>query len=331
MTATQQPPAAQPRHLGHGRCASCRRAASRSLVDLYQTAVGKKWVMALTGIGLMGFVFAHMVGNLKMYLGPADFNHYGEFLRELLVPILPRTVALWLLRIGLIVAFVLPHPLRPTSLTVMNRKARPAKYQSPRDYIAANFAARTMRWTGIIVLLFLLFHLADLTWGLNAVNPELRPGRGVPEPGRQPRALAGRHHLHRRQPGPRLPPVPRRAGASSRPSGSNSPRFNPAQPAARGFAAGFAIAGGRHQHQLPDHGPRRRRSAAELTRPTIAHDPLLDSKVPTGPIEDRWDNHKFDMKLVNPDNKRKFDVIVVGTGLAGAVGRGHRWPSSATR
>ena len=77
------------------------------LTDFYATAVGKKYVMAITGIMLMGFVFAHMVGNLKMYIGPEDFNHYAEFLRELLVPILPRTVALWLLRIGLIAAFAL--------------------------------------------------------------------------------------------------------------------------------------------------------------------------------------------------------------------------------
>lgn len=58
-------------------------------VEFYRSALGKKYVMAITGIMLMGFVFAHMVGNLKMYLGPEDFDHYGEFLRELLVPILP--------------------------------------------------------------------------------------------------------------------------------------------------------------------------------------------------------------------------------------------------
>ena len=75
-------------------------------VAFYRSAVGKKWVMAVTGLMIIGFVFAHAVGNLKVYLGAEDFNHYGEFLRELLVPILPRTVALWLLRIGLIVAFV---------------------------------------------------------------------------------------------------------------------------------------------------------------------------------------------------------------------------------
>ena len=54
-------------------------------VEFYRSAVGKKWVMALTGIMLMGFVFAHMVGNLKVYLGAEEFNHYGEFLRELFV------------------------------------------------------------------------------------------------------------------------------------------------------------------------------------------------------------------------------------------------------
>jgi succinate dehydrogenase / fumarate reductase cytochrome b subunit len=138
-------------------------------LELYRSAVGKKWVMAITGIMLMGFVFFHMVGNLKMYLGPKDFNHYAEFLRELLVPIVPRTIALWLLRGGLIVAFIL-HIHAAATLTVMNRRARPVSYQSKRDYIAANFASRTMRWTGVIVALFLLWHLADLTWGVKGID-----------------------------------------------------------------------------------------------------------------------------------------------------------------
>jgi succinate dehydrogenase / fumarate reductase cytochrome b subunit len=134
------------------------------LTDLYGTAVGKKYAMAITGIMLLGFVFAHMVGNLKMYLGPSHINEYGEFLRNLLVPILPRTIALWLMRLGLIGA-VLLHIHAAASLTVMNRQARSVKYQSPRDYQVANFASRTMRWTGILVGLFVLWHLADLTWG----------------------------------------------------------------------------------------------------------------------------------------------------------------------
>ncbi|HQZ37357.1 MAG TPA: succinate dehydrogenase cytochrome b subunit, partial [Ilumatobacteraceae bacterium] len=98
------------------------------------------------------------------YLGAEDFNHYAEFLRELLVPILPRTVALWLMRFGLIGAVAL-HVHAAYSLTRLNHAARSVKYQGPRDYQVANFASRTMRWTGIIVLLFLAWHLADLTWG----------------------------------------------------------------------------------------------------------------------------------------------------------------------
>ena len=147
------------------------------LLDLYSTALGKKYVMAITGIIGIGFVVAHMVGNLKMYLGVVDGEYdidvYGEFLRELLVPLLPRTYALWGLRIVLIAALAL-HLHAAWSLTVMNRRARPVKYQSKRDYVAADFAARTMRWTGIIVLLFLFFHLADLTWGW--FNPDFVRG-----------------------------------------------------------------------------------------------------------------------------------------------------------
>ena len=132
--------------------------------DLYHSAVGKKYAMAVTGIVLMGYVFAHMVGNLKMFLGADEINHYGEFLRELLVPILPRTVTLWMMRLALLGAAVL-HIHAAYSLTLMNRRARSVNYQSERDYQVANFASRTMRWTGIIILLFLLWHLADFTWG----------------------------------------------------------------------------------------------------------------------------------------------------------------------
>jgi len=132
-------------------------------VELYRSAVGKKYVMAITGMMIMGFVFAHMVGNLKMYLGPAEFDHYGEFLRELLVPILPRTVFLWLLRGGLIAAFIL-HVHAAYGLTRINHAAREVKYQSKRDYVAANYASRTMRWTGVIFGLFLIWHLFDLSW-----------------------------------------------------------------------------------------------------------------------------------------------------------------------
>jgi succinate dehydrogenase / fumarate reductase, cytochrome b subunit len=143
-------------------------------VEFYRSAVGKKWVMALTGIGLMGYVFFHMLGNLKLYFGAEDVNHYGEWLRELLVPFFPRTVTLWLLRLGLIAAFVL-HIHAAYSLTMMNRRAQAnGGYVTKRDFQAANAASRSMRTTGIVILLFVLWHLADLTWGW--VNPDFERG-----------------------------------------------------------------------------------------------------------------------------------------------------------
>ena len=141
----------------------------------YRSAVGKKWVMALTGIGIIFFVLAHMVGNWKIFLpdvaGVPDIDIYAEALRELLVPFLPAHVALWILRTGLIVAFLL-HIHASYALTLMNSRARPEPYQGPRTYVAANYASRTMRWSGVIFAAFLLFHLADLTWGIQPMAPE---------------------------------------------------------------------------------------------------------------------------------------------------------------
>ena len=202
-------------------------------VEFYRSAVGKKYVMAITGIVGMLYVIAHMLGNMKMFLGADDINHYAEFLRELLVPIAPRTFVLWLLRTGLIVALIF-HLHAAYSLTVLNHRARPVKYQSHRDYVAADFASRTMRWSGIIVLLFLAFHLADLTWGF--ANPDFIRGDAyhniVESLSRVPIAILyivanialGIHLFH---------------GAWSlfQSIGSNSPRFNEWR---RWFAAAFA-------------------------------------------------------------------------------------------
>src|SRR4029450_12802842 len=121
-------------------------------VEFYRSAVGKKWVMALTGIGLMAYVFAHMFGNLKLYFGAEDLNHYSEFLRELLVPILPRTWTLWLLRVWLIVAFVF-HIHAAASLTLMNRRAHAeGRYVAPRDWQAANAPTQSTRSTRVALL-----------------------------------------------------------------------------------------------------------------------------------------------------------------------------------
>lgn len=137
------------------------------LLDLYSTAVGKKYVMAITGIGMMGFVLFHMIGNLKMYQGADALNHYAEFLKELLYPLAPKQTVLWILRGGLITMLVL-HLHAALTLTRLNRHARPVKYQSARDYQVASFASRSMRLSGLVVIAFLVWHLLDLTFG--AVN-----------------------------------------------------------------------------------------------------------------------------------------------------------------
>ena len=138
------------------------------LVELYRSALGKKYVMAITGVIFMGYVLAHMLGNLKLYQGAEEFNTYADFLRRLLYPIMPESATLNLMRAVLLLALI-GHVVAAAQLTAMNRRARPEAYRSKRDFVAADFAARTMRWTGVIVLLFVVYHLADLTWGW--VNP----------------------------------------------------------------------------------------------------------------------------------------------------------------
>lgn len=138
------------------------------LVDLYRSALGKKYVMAITGIVFMGYVLAHMIGNLKLYQGAADFNAYAEFLGTLLYPIAPDGATLNIMRLVLLFSLIM-HVVAAVQLTQMNRRARPDSYRSKQDFVAADFAARTMRWTGVIVFLFLAYHLADFTFGW--VNP----------------------------------------------------------------------------------------------------------------------------------------------------------------
>jgi succinate dehydrogenase / fumarate reductase, cytochrome b subunit len=143
-------------------------------IEFYRSAVGKKWIMAITGIVWIGYLVAHMVGNWKIFMpdvaGIAAIDTYAVALRELLYPLLPKHVVLWFLRTGLIVALLL-HVHAAYALTVMNHRARPDDYKGPRNYVAANYASRTMRWSGTIVLFFIFFHLADLTWGIQPMAP----------------------------------------------------------------------------------------------------------------------------------------------------------------
>lgn len=140
--------------------------------NFYKSSIGKKTVMAITGVALFGFVLGHMIGNLKLYLGAEAMDGYAVFLRELGHPGLPEGGALWVARIGLLLAVIL-HIDSATRLTIMNRKARTVSYEE-KHLAAGKYAARTMRWGGIIVALFIVFHILDLTTG--HLNPAFEHG-----------------------------------------------------------------------------------------------------------------------------------------------------------
>ena len=137
----------------------------------YRTAVGKKWVMAITGIIMMGFVFAHMAGNLHLFQGERELNEYGASLRTIGGGLLPHSFALWGLRIILLLALAV-HLHATWTLTQINRRSRPVRYQAGRNYQAATFASRFMRWSGVFLLVYIIYHLLDLTIGW--VNPDYR-------------------------------------------------------------------------------------------------------------------------------------------------------------
>ncbi len=130
--------------------------------------------MAVTGGMLFGFVLMHMIGNLKLYLGADALNHYAKGLREIGSPFLPPSGLLWIARTVLLVAVAL-HILAATQLTRINRKARPEGYRQYR-YIEGSYAARTMRWGGVIIALFVIYHLAHFTWGWKLVHENFIPG-----------------------------------------------------------------------------------------------------------------------------------------------------------
>jgi len=129
----------------------------------YRSAIGKKAVMAVTGVFLFGWIFMHMLGNMKMYLGSEHFNEYAKWLRTMGAPAMPNDTLLWVVRALLLIA-VWFHVQAATQLTLMNRRARPVAYAN-RDTVVASYASRTMRWSGVIILLFVWYHLGHLTFG----------------------------------------------------------------------------------------------------------------------------------------------------------------------
>ena len=130
---------------------------------LYRTTVGKKMLMAGSGLVLVGFVLAHMVGNLKIFLGRTELDTYAAGLRTLGEPIFPEGSLLWALRTIVFAAFV-THIVCAIQLSLRSRAARQIRYQKT-DHVKADFPAVTMRWGGLFLALFVVFHLANFTWG----------------------------------------------------------------------------------------------------------------------------------------------------------------------
>lgn len=129
---------------------------------LWDSSVGKKAIMAVSGLIMLLYLVAHMVGNLKIFFGSGEFNHYAHWLRTMGEPVLHYEWALWLMRLVLVAAVVL-HAVSAYQLSRRDIRARPVAYVHKRP--RASYATRTMRWGGIILGLFIVWHILDLTTG----------------------------------------------------------------------------------------------------------------------------------------------------------------------
>jgi succinate dehydrogenase / fumarate reductase cytochrome b subunit len=130
-------------------------------------SVFKKVVMAVSGIVMVLFLIAHMIGNLHAFQGAESFNDYSHWLRVVGEPALPPRTLLTAIEIGLVVA-VVAHMWAAISLWRQAKRARPQAYVTKKS-VAQTYSARTMRWGGVIIALFVVYHILDLTFG--AANP----------------------------------------------------------------------------------------------------------------------------------------------------------------
>lgn len=140
------------------------------LRNLLYSTLGRKFLMALSGLALFGFVIIHMLGNLQIFLGPDALNEYAHLLKS-------KAEILWGFRLGLL-GLVAVHIATAVSLARENRAARPVPYENNVPP-AASYASRTMVWSGLIVLSFIIYHLLHFTVG--AVDPgylQLRDAHG---------------------------------------------------------------------------------------------------------------------------------------------------------
>lgn len=136
------------------------------VMTLYRSSIGKKAIMAVTGFILLGFVFVHMLGNLKIYQGAEALNHYAFELRLLGAPIFSYEQALWIARVVLLGAVGL-HIWSAVQLTLQSRASRPQSYAEAKgSQPAYRYASYTMRWGGVVILLFVIYHLLHFTFGV---------------------------------------------------------------------------------------------------------------------------------------------------------------------
>ncbi len=143
--------------------ATVLRKAPVGVFGLWQTSVGKKAVMAVTGVILYGYVILHMWGNLKLFMGATPLNQYATWLREVGEPLFPQEWVLWIVRVILLAALIL-HVAAAYQLTRMDWAGRPVGYRRRRN-VQATYASLTMRWGGIAIALFVVFHILQLTTG----------------------------------------------------------------------------------------------------------------------------------------------------------------------
>lgn len=129
----------------------------KSAGNFLNSSIGRKILMAVSGLVLIGFVIGHLIGNLQVFNGPDRLNGYAAFLHN-------TGPVLWIARIGVIVA-LLVHIWAAVVLTLENRAARGPEQYGLKHTIRATLASRTMRLTGLVVLAFLVYHLAHFTWG----------------------------------------------------------------------------------------------------------------------------------------------------------------------
>jgi succinate dehydrogenase / fumarate reductase cytochrome b subunit len=131
-------------------------------------SVAKKVVMAVSGIIMVLFLIAHMIGNLHVFQGAASFNDYSHWLRTFGEPALPPRTLLTAIEAVLVLS-VIAHMVSAISLWRQARQARPERYAVKKS-VAQSYASRTMRWGGVIILLFIVYHILDLTFGV--ANPD---------------------------------------------------------------------------------------------------------------------------------------------------------------